>query len=440
MLSRVVVPPQRIEGGAVRLEALEGYIGRVTITGKVSRESLLRGYAEKITALRPLQVRDLERYLLLMDDLAGATVGSVLAPLPGEPGAAELTIEMTHKPLDVFGTADNRGTRYIGPFQASVGARLNSVLGLYDLTQLQLLGTPANFDELRAYELRHAVPLDSEGTLVTLGLDQAEAHPGFTLKPLRLTSTAIVTSVMLSHPVIRLRAENLTLQATFTATDLHTTLFDGVQTLLSDRIRSLQWGGIYDFVDHWNGINVFDMLLTQGLDILSARTSGSSNLSRATGRSDFTKLTGDAQRVQSLGGNWSILAAATGQYGFTSLLASEQFGIGGVNFVRAYDPAELTGDSGIAAKLELQYGERTTEIGLANYQLYAYYDAGRVWNHQALPGEIKAASATAAGVGVRFTVIDELTGSLEVAKPLTRSVATEGDKDPRVFFSLVARF
>ena len=40
----------------------------------------------------------------------------------------------------------------------------------------------------------------------------------------------------------------------------------------------------------------------------------------------------------------------------------------------------------------------------------------------------------------RFAVIDELTGSLEVAKPLSRSVATEGDKDPRVFFSLVARF
>ena len=96
---------------------------------------------------------------------------------------------------------------------------------------------------------------------------------------------------------------------------------------------------------------------------------------RANGRSDFTKLIGDAQRVQSLGGNWSLLGALTGQYGFNSLLASEQFGVGGVNFVRAYDPAELTGDSGIAGKLELQYGEKGTNIGLASYQLYAYYDA-----------------------------------------------------------------
>jgi hemolysin activation/secretion protein len=183
-----------------------------------------------------------------------------------------------------------------------------------------------------------------------------------------------------------------------------------------------------------------DLLLSQGLDVLGARTPGSPNLSRADGRSDFTKLIADAQRVQSLGGNWSLLSAVSGQYGFCSLLASEQFGIGGVNFVRAYDPAELTGDSGIAGKLELQYGEKSTTIGLESYQVYSYYDAGRVWNRQALAGEVNAASATATGIGARFAVTDAVTGSIEIAKPLTRNVATEGNRNPRVFFSMVARF
>jgi hemolysin activation/secretion protein len=440
ILSRAIVPTQRIEGGAVRLEIIEGYIDRVTIQGEVGRESLLRGYADKITAMRPLRIRDLERYLLLIDDLAGATLASVLTPSADQPGAADLTIEIKQKVVDLFGTMDNRGTRFLGPFQASVGSRLNSALGFYELAQLRLIGTPADFDELRAYDLSEAVPIDTEGTLLSIGINQAEAHPGFTLKPLKISSTATVVTTTLNHPLIRLRGENLTIQTSFTATDLHTNLFNDTQILLNDRIRSLQVGGIYDSVDQWDGINVFDLQLSQGLDILSARTSGSPNLSRANGRSDFTKLIGDAQRVQSLGGNWSLLGALTGQYGITSLLASEQVGIGGVNFVRAYDPAELTGDSGIAGKIELQYGERDTNIGLAAYQLYAYYDAGRVWNHQALPGEISAASATAAGVGVRFAVTDQISGSLEVAKPLTRAVATAGDRDPRVFFSLVARF
>jgi hemolysin activation/secretion protein len=210
--------------------------------------------------------------------------------------------------------------------------------------------------------------------------------------------------------------------------------------LLSDRIRTIQIAALYDFVDKWNGVNVLDLQLSQGLDILGARVPGAPNLSRADGRSDFTKLTSDLQHVQSLGGNWSLLGALSGQYGLVSLLASEQFGLGGVNYLRAYDPAELTGDSGIAAKMELQFGERSTNIGLDNYQLYGFYEAGRVWNHQALPGEYAAASATDVGIGTRFAITDQISGSVEIAKPLTRSVAAEGNRDPRAFFSLVARF
>jgi hemolysin activation/secretion protein len=440
ILSRAIIPAQSIEDGIAHIEVIEGYIGRVTVTGETSRESLLRGYADKIAALRPLRIRDLERYLLLIDDLPGVTATSTLSPLIGEPGASELVIELSHKMTDEFGTLDNRGTRYIGPLQGTAGARLNSGLGFYELSQLRLINTPANFKELRAYDFAETLPIDNEGSILGLAINQAWAHPGFTLKPLDVSSAATVTSVTLSHPAIRLRAENLTLQTSFVATDLHTNLFGETQTLLSDRIRTLNVGAVYDFVDSWSGVNVFDVTLSQGLNILDARTTGSPNLSRADGHSDFEKLTGDLQRVQSLGGDWSLLGAVTWQYGFQSLLASEQFGIGGVNFVRAYDPAELTGDSGVAGKLELQYGQRSTDFGLDNYQLYTYYDAGRVWDHQVLPGEFAPASATAAGFGVRFTINDNISGSLEIAKPLTRNVATEGTRDPRGFFSLVARF
>jgi hemolysin activation/secretion protein len=440
ILSRAIVPAQTIEADTVRIEIIEGYVGKVTVDGEVSSESLLYGYADKIIGIRPLRIAALERYLLLLDDLPGATVQSVLSPLVGEPGAALLHIEIRQKVVDVFATMDNRGTRYLGPFQTSVGGRLNSALGFYEQTQLRLIGTPAYADELRAYDLSHRLPIDTEGTTVSLGINQAFAQPGYLLKPLRVNSAVTVTSVSLSHPFVRLRARNLTGSLSFTATDLRTDLFDGAQPLLNDRIRVLSGGALYDFVDSWDGINVVAVQLAHGLDVLGARTSGSPNLSRVSGRSDFTKAVADLQRVQSLGGNWSAMLAITGQYGFTSLLASEQLNIGGANFVRAFDTSELAGDSGIAGKLELQYGERFDGPWFTTYQLYAYYDAGRVWNRAPAAGENPAASATAAGVGLRFTLTEGITGSVELGKPLTRPVAAEGDKDPRVFFGLVARF
>ncbi|MBV8169354.1 MAG: ShlB/FhaC/HecB family hemolysin secretion/activation protein [Alphaproteobacteria bacterium] len=440
VLSRAIVPAQLIENGVVRLEVIEGYIGKITIDGQVSRESLLTGYADKIMAMRPLRMAELERYLLLFDDLAGATAESVLSPLEGEPGAAVLTIEMRQKVVDAFATMDNRGTRYLGPFQTSIGGRLNSALGFYEQTQLRLISTPEYFNELRGYDLTHSIPVDTEGTLLSLEINQAFAHPGFTLKPLRVDSTVTVVSASLVHPLIRQRAENLQVQVGLSASDLRTDLFDGTTPLLNDRLRSVALGALYDFVDGSNGINVFAATLSHGLDILGARTSGSPNLSRASGRSDFTKLTTDAQHIQSLGGDFSVLLAATGQYGATSLLASEQFNLGGASYLRAYDPSELAGDSGVAGKLELQFGRKPDAWWLNSYQLYGYYEIGRVWNRAPGAGERAAASATAVGIGARLVITENISASLELAKPLARPVATEGDKDPRVFFGLVARF
>jgi len=67
VLSLAVVPPQRIVGGIVRLRVIEGFIDKVIIEGALGRrELLMREMADKIVAARPLNVRTLERYALLM--------------------------------------------------------------------------------------------------------------------------------------------------------------------------------------------------------------------------------------------------------------------------------------------------------------------------------------------------------------------------------------
>ncbi len=102
ILCRAVVPAQELDKGVVRIEVIEGYIAEVSITGQVGNDALLRGYADRILATRPLQVQTLERYLLLLDDLPGTSAESVLAPVPNERGAASLTIQLQQKVVDVF--------------------------------------------------------------------------------------------------------------------------------------------------------------------------------------------------------------------------------------------------------------------------------------------------------------------------------------------------
>ncbi|MBV9522213.1 MAG: ShlB/FhaC/HecB family hemolysin secretion/activation protein, partial [Alphaproteobacteria bacterium] len=79
ILSQAVVPAQRIADGVVRIKVVEGFIDQVTFkneTGGPVDDSLQRAYGAKIAAARPLRAADLERYLLLMNDLPGVTARS----------------------------------------------------------------------------------------------------------------------------------------------------------------------------------------------------------------------------------------------------------------------------------------------------------------------------------------------------------------------------
>ena len=452
VLSRALVPAQEIEDGKIELRVVEGYVARVIFEGDDSRSDLLRETGEAITSARPVRVADLERYLLLLGDQPGVTVSSVLKPSTEETGAADLIIKLEREIMQSFTTLDDRGTRYVGPIQSTIGARVNSPFGLGDQTFIRAITTPLMPHELMAFDLNNQQTLDAEGTTLTLQMNFAEAHPGFTLSELGLTSDASAVGLVLARPLIRSRAENLRLNLSFSVNDYKTEASpvdgSGVFPILHDSIRSVRLSAIWETIDKYHGANLLGLQLSQGLNILGAtRTGETPNPSNPNGRSDYTKLNFDASRLQSLGWpGWSLLTAATAQIALTPLLSSEQFGLGGSQFLRAYDPSDLVGDSGIGAKFELQYGEQPKTWYLKDYQAYAYFDIGRVQNMIQQPGVKSDDAGISVGLGSHFTLNDWSSGYVEVSQPLMRGVTTEDtfsiphNHQPRIFFAVIAKF
>jgi hemolysin activation/secretion protein len=178
---------------------------------------------------------------------------------------------------------------------------------------------------------------------------------------------------------------------------------------------------------------------SQGLPILGASRADSALLSRSNGHADFTKLAVTATRQQALGGDWSALIGLAGQKASVPLLVSEQFPLGGARFGRAYDPAEIAGDDGIAGSLELRFGRSPQRRWLRSYQIYGFYDLGAVWN-MGVSDATRRQSLASAGGGFRLFLPHDVVATLEIARPLTRIVAAEGDKPVRVLTSVSASF
>lgn len=421
---------------------IEGYINEVIIEGdKRGRAGLFQEWAKKIKQSRPLNMKDMERYTLLANDLPGATVKSVLRPSKDVQGATDLVLAIEHKTLNASIGYDNRGTKSSGPGQATFSLGANSLLHLYEKTNLTYIASD-DFDELHYFVFSHDQILGSEGTKLTLSANHSRTRPGDYLKDYDIWGSSTTFGMAVTHPFIRSRSANLNTNLNFDIKNSRTETMSVLQS--EDRTRVLRAGIAYDFSDKLDGVNLFNVGVHQGFNILNATETGSNNLTRSEGYSDFTKFTAEISRTQKIIDRLGLSVAASGQYALCPLLSSEEFGFGGSQFGRAYDSSEITGDHGIALKAEFQFTDSFSVQYLKQikyYQLYAFSDFGEVHGRSDLKS--KRESAASAGVGIRFGITDYLSGYLEVDKPMTRKVATadaDHGYDPRIFFSIVARY
>jgi len=440
VLSQVLAPQQRIDGGVVRLVVVEGFVDQVTIKGVSDRR--LQAIADHIKRYKPLTAVVLERYLLLANDLPGLSVQGVLSPSATTPGAADLTLTARRKTTDASLEVDNFGTAYQGPWQGTATVGVNGLLGQDERVALRYTSA-GDTRELGVAGLDIALPVGSNGTEVVVAASHIEGHPGYALTPFDVHTVGNGFSLALQHPLIRSRAQNLTLSATFAYLDSTTTL--NIPSSSDDKVRALRFTAAYSLIDGFGGRNAVTAEVSEGLPVLGYTRKGAALASRAGASNDFTKTVISASRLQDLGQGFALLGALSAQTSFGDrLLSSEQFGLGGPVFGRGYDPSEITGDSGVAGKVELQKNLVVPDTHFPA-QLFGFYDAGEVFSQASTDGVPARQSLASTGGGVRLDIGHGVTSTLFAAKPLTRDVAAEighvsDPKGVRAYFMLSASF
>ncbi|SAL45682.1 surface antigen (D15) [Caballeronia arvi] len=121
----------------------------------------------------------------------------------------------------------------------------------------------------------------------------------------------------------------------------------------------------------------------------------------ATPRYQYMQLS--AQRDMALGtSGFSVSARGLVQWTGSTLLPSEELGLGGDATVRGYEPYSAQGDRGWNVQTELR--APAISAGIAAMQPFVFFDAGHVWNRIPEFGEVNNASLAGIGVGIRVQV------------------------------------
>ena len=434
--SRAIVPQQEIKDGTFRIVIVEGFISDIVIADDIGPAgAMVKALLQPLTEQVPVSVDQIERRLLLANDLPGVGVKGSLEPSKTIRGASTLVVKAERNPFEGLVAYDNRNSPYTAANEVFTSATANSFGPNGDKINIQAK-TTIPFDRERLVAGSYQANIGDDGAIWGVNGYFSESHPGLQLEPADVHDRVLSLEATTAYPIIRSRLDNLKIDGSFEYRDV-VSKTDG-KPFNNDRLRILTSGINYDHTDSWDGITAVRVAYSQGLPIFNASNSNAKDLQSRVGASGtFGLFTGQITRVQNLPDNFSLFLTSTGQYADQPLLASEELALGGANFGRGYDLGEITGIKGLAASEELRYSPDLPDLFPHGLQLYQFYDIGRVWRSK--DGQASESLASM-GAGVRANLLENLYVYVEVADPLTRLVGSQGDKSPRAFFGVTTRF
>ncbi|ANI79538.1 ShlB/FhaC/HecB family hemolysin secretion/activation protein [Sphingobium sp. EP60837] len=402
-LYTVAIPQQDLSAGRVKLLLAEGFVEDIVYPKGAS--PLIRTYAERLRAEKPLTRRALERYLSLMRDIPGAKVEVGL--LRGATaGGVRLSVTPQRKYSDFSFGIDNRTQAGLGTGQLRASGQLYSLLRDGDRTDITLLAA-TDLKRYRYAGISHQTPIGSDG--LTLGL--TASHLDTRLKNFPITGEAWTLGASLSYPIIRGYKRNLTVSAGLDGLNSDAALLGSVVS--SDHIRAARAAAGYSMIGKKSLFSA-SLGVSRGLDILGAR--GTPGFTATV----FTKFTGRMGYDRMLGKRFVGRLRMAGQYSADRLSGNERFAIGGLEFGRAFDTAVLSGDRGAAGSLELAW-RPDIAAKLKDSEVYGFVDGAKI--HVLERATLASASydLASAGGGLRIAYNPYASLSLEGAKVIDRA-------------------
>ena len=432
--SRAIVPDQTADGGIVQILVIEGSIADIQVEGTGRLENYVRDRVALGTDT-PLNQFALEDQLRLLQfdplfDEVDANLGA------GEAlGESVLTVNVDEAPpFRVSLVADNYSPDSLG--RERVGANLSYLnpLGFGDEFFTSAYVAPSGGSYV--YELGYRVPLNAKnGTLqfrfVPSEFDIVDSEAAGIPEELDIRGSSDLYNLSFRQPLIRTPRQELALSLGFRHRIGETLISD---FLVDDSAVSvIQFGQDYLRRDT-RGAWAFNSQFNIGTGFFDADISDSSADSR------FFSWQGQAQRVQLLGPNNTLVLQADLQLSDDELLGSEQFLLGGGQSIRGYQQNVRAADNGFRFSVEdrivLIRDEAANDSPLL--QVAPFIDLGVVWNNDANDADIDDNFLLGTGLGVILTPIPELDIRVDLGFPLI-DLDDPGDPESvgQVYFQVV---
>jgi len=413
-LTTVTVPAQRMLDRVLRLEVVEGKVGKLVFAGNQRYSDAF--LARQLDLIKPgtiLRFADLEGEVLLLNDLPGLMARSVLEP-GTEYGTTDITLRMEEKAATASAVLDNSGRKVIGQWRLGADFTINNPLRFGDVLGLGYTHTQNSL--LRQGRFSYGFPVLPDGSRLNLNYSRAEYDVGEEFAALDIAGISETARIQFSHPFLRSRTSNLS--ATVGASHVRGQS-DMMSTPLSDDKISFFDIGL-DF-SHRNA--------SGGLSTLSGQLATNFRNNTSGENSDALpprlELRGDYEYIFNRA--WSAVLRGEAVLSNDPLPDSNKYSLGGPASIRGFVSSQLRGDQGAMGSLEVRRG---FSLAHAELQLRGFIDAGEVRYEIPLASGRRYDGLASAGLGLTASFSGNYLVDLQWATPIDGKDSGDGLSSP----------
>jgi hemolysin activation/secretion protein len=379
-VARAYIPAQELSktDAIVEISVIEGNYGNINIkNNSIVESSVVQNYMNSLKDNSVISTPNLEKQMLLIDDLGGVKVVNAEIFSGKEVGTSDFTITTESEPKYYgYVIADNYGSRYTGEYRATAAGYINSLSGKGDVLGISTL--TSNTTDMKNARVNYSLPLRTDGLSLDSSLSYSTYKIGKEFKNLDIKGNLTTFDIGLSYPLIKTRVHTLTTSLTYAskiANDI-----DNYQDDRRKNINSLKASlddTLKTFLMGKNGILQSSISITSGNTNLNNHAK---SIDTINSDGNYTKVNVSVSQNQSLMQNLSLLTSFSAQTALNrNLDGTEDLSVGGVYGVRAYTDSELSGDKGYIASLGLNYN--LPVINGIRHSASTFIDHAKVWNN-----------------------------------------------------------
>ncbi len=397
------IQPGRIEGGQLNRDNLDTQIENSTTLTRILATINTQLNAEDTDILR---ARQMERGLLLINDLAGINASSSLER-GREFGTTRVNLAVNATPRHTANAwVDNYGSFFTGDWRVNGLGYVNNIMGHGD--QLSALLTRSEF--LSYGRIGYSRPIGYRGLSTSAAVSLLNYELGNT--NIDAQGSALTLNSEIRYALIRSRKTNLYTSINYE----HKRLKDEInQSPDKDRVyNNLNVRINGDNLDQLGGGGLTNYSITYTVGDLD-RSGNAADLLRdqvtAQTQGRFSKLSLSGARIQKLSNSVTLFVSANAQtMASNNLDSAETISISGISGVRAYAGGDASGDEGWRLTIEPRYDIPGLLLLNGGIQLAAFYDIGRITHIDKNPfaepantAGVNAYTISGAGLGVTWS-------------------------------------